>query len=224
MLERNKKVKAPQKTRAEHAEDALYREVWEEVNNEKTVQFIKKYSKHMMVAAFVILIIATSIQIGIRTHNAHKIATATAYEAAVESVDANALASLSENASGATADLALFQSYILDNDVAKLERLADSGNTRDFRDLARLHIIGLRGDDMSAADVEKYLSDFEKMEMDTDISLQEAFAAPREMRKQYSVSEGEELKENSYLSYNSINNIFKSVNSLCNFHFISNHN
>lgn len=158
MLERNKKVKAPQKTRAEHAEDALYREVWEEVNNEKTVQFIKKYSKHMMVAAFVILIIATSIQIGIRTYQQKKMATAAAYEAAVESVDANALAALSENASGATADLALFQSYILDNDVAKLERLADSGNTRDFRDLARLHVVGLRGDDMSATDVEKYLS------------------------------------------------------------------
>ena len=158
MLERNKKVKAPQKTRAEHAEDALYREVWEEVNNEKTVQFIKKYSKHMMVAAFAILIVATSIQIGIRTYQQKKMATAAAYEAAVESVDANALAALSENASGATADLALFQSYILDGDVAKLERLADSGNTRDFRDLARLHVVGLRGDDMSATDVEKYLS------------------------------------------------------------------
>ena len=55
MLERNKKVKAPQKTRAEHMEDALYREVWEDVNNEKTMQFIKKYSKHMMVAALMIL-------------------------------------------------------------------------------------------------------------------------------------------------------------------------
>ena len=54
MLERNKKTKAPQKTRAEHYEDALYREVWEEVNNEKTMQFIKKYSKHIMIAAFVI--------------------------------------------------------------------------------------------------------------------------------------------------------------------------
>ena len=31
MLERNKKVKAPQKTMQEHAEDALYREVWEDV-------------------------------------------------------------------------------------------------------------------------------------------------------------------------------------------------
>ena len=45
MLERNKKTKAPQKTRAEHYEDALYREVWEEVNNEKTLRFIKKCKK-----------------------------------------------------------------------------------------------------------------------------------------------------------------------------------
>ena len=41
MLERNKKVKAPKKTYSEHAQDALYREVWEEVNNEKTLQFVK---------------------------------------------------------------------------------------------------------------------------------------------------------------------------------------
>ena len=49
---------------------------------------------------------------------------------------------------------------------------------------------------------ENYLSAFEKLEMDTDIEQQEAFAAPREIRKQYSISEGEELKENTYLSYN----------------------
>ena len=41
MLERNKKTKVPQKTRAEHYEDALYREVWEEVNNEKTIIFFE---------------------------------------------------------------------------------------------------------------------------------------------------------------------------------------
>ena len=98
MLERNKKVKAPQKTRAEHMEDALYREVWEDVNNEKTMQFIKKYSKHMMVAALMILIVATGIQIGIRTHRANKIATANAYEMAIENRDANALAALAGNA------------------------------------------------------------------------------------------------------------------------------
>ena len=158
MLERNKKVKTPQKTRAEHMEDALYREVWEDVNNEKTMQFIKKYSKHIMIAAFVIMIIATGIQIGVRTHRANKIATATAYEMAIENVDANALAALSDNASGATADLALFQAYLLDNDVNKLEKLANDGNTPDFRDLARLHVVGIRGDEMSADEMKKYLS------------------------------------------------------------------
>lgn len=158
MLERNKNVKTPKKTHAEHMEDALYREVWEDVNNEKTVQFIKKYSKHMMVVALTALIIITGIQIGVRTYRANKVATAVAYETSVANADANALAALAGNASGATADLALFQAYLLDKDVAKLEQLANDGDTRDFRDLARLHIIGIRGDTMTGADVEKYLS------------------------------------------------------------------
>ncbi len=161
MLERNKKTKAPQKTRQEYAEDALYREVWEDVNNEKTLKFIKKYSRHMIAAALAVLIVATGVQIGVRTYRANKIAAATAYEMAVENVDANALAALAENTSGATADLALFQAYMIDGDLAKLDRLATNGNTRDFRDLAKLHIVGARGDEMSAEDVEKYLSDMD---------------------------------------------------------------
>ena len=149
MLERNKNVKTSKKTHAEHMEDALYREVWEEVNNEKTMQFIKKYSKHIMATALVILIVATGFQIGVRTYHQNKLATAAAYE----------LAHFADDASGATADLALFQAYLLDGDISKLEMLANDGDTRDFRDLARLHIVGMRGDEMSAADVEKYLSD-----------------------------------------------------------------
>lgn len=159
MLERNKKVKAPQKTRQEYAEDALYREVWEDVNNEKTLQFVKKYSRHIIGGALAIMIVATGIQIGLRTHRANQIATATAYEMAIENTDANALAALADNSSGATADLALFNAYMIDQDVAKIEKLATNGNTRDFRDLAKLHVIGIRGDEMSAADVEKYLAD-----------------------------------------------------------------
>ncbi len=159
MLERNKKVKTPKKTHAEHMEDALYREVWEDVNNEKTMQFIKKYSKHILATALVILIATTAIQIGIRTHKANKIATAAAYETAVENVDANALAALSKNTSGATADLALFQAYLLDKDLNKLETLANNGNTPDFRDLAKLHVIGIKGDEMTAEQVEDYLDD-----------------------------------------------------------------
>ncbi len=159
MLERNKKVKAPQKTRQEYAEDALYREVWEDVNNEKTLQFVKKYSRHIIGGALAIMIVATGIQIGLRTYRANKIATATAYEMAIENTDANALAALADNSSGATADLALFNAYMIDQDVAKIEKLATNGNTRDFRDLAKLHVIGIRGDEMSATDVEKYLAD-----------------------------------------------------------------
>lgn len=159
MLERNKKVKAPQKTRQEYAEDALYREVWEDVNNEKTLQFVKKYSRHIIGGALAIMIVATGIQIGLRTHRANKIATATAYEMAIENTDANALAALADISSGATADLALFNAYMIDQDVAKIEKLATNGNTRDFRDLAKLHVIGIRGDEMSATDVEKHLAD-----------------------------------------------------------------
>lgn len=161
MLERNKKVKAPVKTREEHAEDALYREVWEEVNNEKTLKFVKKYSRHILIAAFVIMIVVTGIQIGVRTYRANRLAMARNYEVAVENVDANALAGVANNASGAMADLALFQSYLLDKNIEKLEQLAKDGNSRDFRDLARLHIIGIRGDNMTGTEMKNYLSEMD---------------------------------------------------------------
>ncbi len=159
ILERNKNMKPAKKTRAEHAEDALYREVWEEVNNEKTMAFIKKYSRTMAAVALGIMIAVVAVQIGVRTYRENKIAMAMNYETAALNADVNALAAVSENASGATADLALFQSYLLDQDFTKLEKLANDGNTRDFRDLAKLHVVGARGDDMDAAAVEKYLSD-----------------------------------------------------------------
>lgn len=158
MLERNKKVKAPQKTMQEHAEDALYREVWEDVNNEKTQQFLKKYGRYLVAAALGIMIIVTGIQIGIRAHNAAKMAMAENYEIALETSDVNALVGLSQNTDGAMADLALFQAYVIDKDVKKLEDLVANGQTPEFRDLARLHIISLRGDEMDADAVAEYLA------------------------------------------------------------------
>ncbi len=161
ILERNKKLQPAKKTRADYAEDALYREVWEEVNNDKTMAFIKKYSNAMITAALVVMIISVGFQIGMREYRNHRAAIAVSYETAVENVDANALAAVADNASGATSDLALFQAYMIDGDVEKIESLAHDGNTRDFRDLAKLHVVSARGDDMSAADVEKYLSDLD---------------------------------------------------------------
>ena len=158
ILERNKKLKPAKKTREEYAEDALYREVWEEVNNEKTQAFIKKYSRYIIAGVLIILIVATAVVIGVRTHRAHKMAIAENYELAVQKLDANMLAAVADSASGTTSDLALFQAYLLDGDIQKLEQLATDGHSRDFRDLARLHVVGLRGDDMTAADVEQYLA------------------------------------------------------------------
>lgn len=159
ILQRNKNLKQPvKKTYAEHAQDALYREVWEDVNNEKTQQFLKKYSRHIVCAILGIMIIVCGIQIGTRMYYSAKVATAVVYEDAVANVDANALANLSKNAGGATSDLALFQSYLISKDIAKLEDLAQNGHTRDFKDLAKLHLATINGDKMGTDEFVKYLS------------------------------------------------------------------
>ena len=160
ILERNKNLKQPvKKTREEYAEDALYREVWEDVNNEKTQQFVKKYWKYIVGGVVAIMVIVCAVQFGMRRHYAAQMARAVVYENAVANQDAGALANLAKNSKGATADLAMFQSYLLDNDVKKLEYLAQNAKTRDFKDLAKLHLASVNGDKMSAAEFEKSLSD-----------------------------------------------------------------
>lgn len=160
ILERNKnKNIKPQKTREEYAEDALYREVWEDVNNEKTQQFLKKYWRYIVAVVLVIMIAMCGIQIGTRMYHASKIAVAQVHETALANMDANALANLSKNSKGATADLAMFQSYLIDRDEKKLEDLEKNAHTRDFKDLAKLHLASIRGDKMSAVELEQYLSD-----------------------------------------------------------------
>lgn len=159
ILERKKNIKQPvKKTREEYAEDALYREVWEDVNNEKTQQFLKKYWRHIVAAVLGIMIVVCAIQLGVRMYNSSKMATAQVYETAFANLDANALANLSKDSSGATSDLALFQAYLIDKDMKKLEDLADNGHTRDFKDLARLHIVTIKGDNMNVDEFVKYLS------------------------------------------------------------------
>ena len=157
ILERNKNLKPKTKTREEHAEDALYREVWEEVNNEKTVRFVKKYSRHIAIGALAIMIVVTGVQIGVHTYRQNKIARTINYETAAANMDTAALASIGRAGHGATSDLALFQAYMLGADVESLEKLAADGATRDLRDLARMHVVALRGDKMTGVEMEKYL-------------------------------------------------------------------
>ena len=159
ILERNKNIKQPvKKTREEYAEDALYREVWEDVSNEKTQQFLKKYWRHIVAAVLAVMFCVSAFQLGMRMYNASRIARAQVYEAAVANVDANALANLAKDSSGATADLALFQSYLIDRNITKLEDLAQNGYTRDFKDLAILHLATINGDKMGVNEFVTYLA------------------------------------------------------------------
>ena len=159
ILQRNKNLKQPvKKTRQDYAEDALYREVWEDVNNEKTQQFLKKYWRYIVGGILTVMIIVCGVQIGMRMYRANKIATAVVYEEAIANIDANALANMAKNTGGATSDLALFQSYLIDNDINKLEELANNGHTRDFKDLAKLHLATIKGDKMETGEFVKYLS------------------------------------------------------------------
>ncbi len=146
------------KTYSEHAEDALYREVSEDVSTEKTMAFIKKYGKVMLYIAFALFFAVMMFQMWRQYTAKTRLASAVAYETAIVNMDANALAAIADDASGATADLALFQSWMMDKDTTKLEKLANDGHTRDFRDLAKIHLAGIMGDDMSAADFEKFMS------------------------------------------------------------------
>lgn len=155
----NKKVVSNtcKKTREEHVEDALYREVWEDVNNEKTQQFLQKYWRIFVGMTLIVLVVVIGIQIGIRTHQNKQNAIAISYETAVASLNPQALATLAKNNTGATADIASFQAFVLDKDVSHLEYLVKYGQVPDFKDLARIHIVNLQGDKMTAEELEQYL-------------------------------------------------------------------
>lgn len=158
ILSRHKNAKPQKKTMSDHAEDALYREVWEDVNNDKTMAFLKKYYRVIIAAALVLLVIVVGAQAWRHHVRTSRIATAQNYEIAIDTMDERALFAMGAKSSGATADLAVFQSYMLNGDESKLDALAQNGNTRDFRDLATIHLAGIRGDTMSATEFEKFMS------------------------------------------------------------------
>ena len=172
ILSGRKNSKIPKKTLQDHAEDALYREVNEEIHAEKTLEFVQKYSRQLIAAAIAILIIVIGFQLYRHNHGTALRRASEAYEQAAYYMDsgdfsaaATAFARASKVSSGAMADIALFQSAQADikakNDAAataKLEQLAKNGNTRDWRDLAVLQLAAARGASMTAAELEKFMA------------------------------------------------------------------
>ncbi|MDR1361187.1 MAG: tetratricopeptide repeat protein [Rickettsiales bacterium] len=172
ILERFKKAKVPQKTLEQHAEDALYREVSEEVKAQEAYDFIKKHAKILITVAAVVLIIVIGVQI-VKRSNAHaRLNAAAAYESAMLMLDngnpaasSDALMRVAKKSSGGMSDLALLNSARIDLQtgsrdagIAKLERLANKGATRDFRDIALINLAVIKADSMKAPEFEKYLA------------------------------------------------------------------
>ena len=172
ILERNQNLKANKKTMQDYAEDALYREVWEEVHAQKTYDFVKRYVRWLIAGALVILIIVAGWQLVRHNRNASARVNAAEYEIAQNiamggraDLGAAAFEKLAAKSSGGMSDLATFRSAMLDMDagnsdgaVSKLEKLAKDGATRDFRDLAVLHLAMMRGDSMTPVEFERFLS------------------------------------------------------------------
>ncbi|MDR0804116.1 MAG: hypothetical protein LBO08_03480 [Rickettsiales bacterium] len=162
MLERNQKAKIKNKTRDEHAEDALYREVWEEVHAQKTYDFVKKYGRQLIAAAIAILIIVVGFQLH-RHHAARsRAAAAEMFETALamKTGASDAFLAAAKMSSGGMADLALWNAAITSENakVELLAQLARDGNTRDWRDLAVIYLAQLNGDKMTADDFSKFLA------------------------------------------------------------------
>jgi hypothetical protein len=169
MLNRNKNLKPVQKSRDDRAEDALYREISEEVHAEKVYRFVKKNTRALIAAAIAVVIVVIAVQLFRHNRNAAREEQARIFESALASAaagDTDAAVAMFENAAaraaGGMSDLALWESAMLDlrnkGSDEKLAELAEKGKTRDFRDLALIRLYSIRGDTMSATEFEKFIS------------------------------------------------------------------
>ena len=160
--------KAPKKSADQHSEDALYREVWEEVHAQKIVEFMRRRWKIILAAALIVVAIAGAAAFVRHVNHANKIEVAGDFESAMNmepKLSREALSRLAAKTGGGMGDLAQFRVYQLAmsaNDragaLSALEKLADAGATRDFRDLAVVQLALLKGDDMEAADFQKHVA------------------------------------------------------------------
>jgi len=169
MLSHNKNTKPTKKTMEDHAEDALYREITEEVYAEKVYSFVKKHTRSLIAGIIMVVILVVAFQL----YRNYRISSANAQAKIFESAiamsangnidDADAeFARAAAKSSGGMGDLALWESAMMDlragKGIIKLEKLAKEGSTRDFRDLALIRLSAIRGDSMSSEEFEKFLS------------------------------------------------------------------
>lgn len=169
MLSRNKNLKPAKKTQEDHTEDALYREISEEVHAEKLYSFVKKHLRLVIAGAILIVIAAIGTQLYLHQRNVARDTGARLFESALNSgakgdfeKTQEAFARAAAKSSGGMADLALWESAMMDlrsgKGTAKLEQLAADAATRDFRDLALIRLAAIRESAMTGIQLEKFLS------------------------------------------------------------------
>jgi hypothetical protein len=118
--------------------------------------------KILIIVASALVILVSGFQIWNHNNKQAQLNAANNYAAAIENNDINALNALAKNASGGTSDLAAFKSYLFDKDIKKLQDLSENGDTRDFRDLAKIHLARILGDKMTADEFEKFMTPLDK--------------------------------------------------------------
>jgi len=174
MLNVFKSNTTPKKTMSEHAEDALYREVSEELRAQQAYDLARKHMRLLIAVAAAAVIIVIGVQLTKRHNAAALIESATAYESAVMMMEIDspnpravteALVRAAKKSRGGMADLALFSAARMDIQTGeteagleKLEQLAKRGATRDFRDLATLNLAMLRADEMTPREFQQFLA------------------------------------------------------------------
>jgi len=166
------KTDEAKKSLSDHAEDAMYREINEELDAQKLTDFVKDNMKLIIAFAAAAVIIVGTWQFMQARNNTRTIESATMYETAVMMMNTGNVMAAREQllrtadiARGGMRDIALWNTAMIDMQIGNtdegigiLERLRRRGATRDFRDLATLHIAMHRADDMTARQFESFLS------------------------------------------------------------------
>ena len=158
------------KTMGEHSEDALYREVWEDVKVQQIFDFLRRHIKPIIISVALAAMIVAGVGLFLQIKRSNQMDVARSYESAMDkdmpaTLSREALSRLAKSAGGGMGDLALWNAYRLAwkardkaDAAAKLEKLASDGATRDFRDLATLHLAQLKADELTADQFQKLLS------------------------------------------------------------------
>ena len=157
-----KPASAPVAADVDPTERAMYREIDEEMNTDRAMEFVKKYMKLIIAGAVLIVVIVIAFQA--RTvHNARQQARMADEFAMAQTPEQ--LQQIAMRHRGGMADLAALSSarlYLAMGQNAEaaaiLDRLARTGRTREFRDLATMQIAMLQAYHIDAREFESLMS------------------------------------------------------------------